>query len=346
MLTVTYGAMHFLVDFICAWAMFGSFLGGERGYFYILIYNFCAFALQMPAGTVLDLLRSRDDGSRRKWLAPGCAVLGAVLTVLGALTHPAVLGLGNALFHTGGGVDVTRRDFACRRGGRDLGVFVAPGAVGLYLGTLLGKKESGLLILLAAAGILAAGAGLLIVLKRRTAEQPLTFSGKTEKSKLPVLILCCFAVVILRSWTGFEAGFDWKKDALPGFFAVLAVAGGKAAGGFLAARFGTGKTVAVTLLLAAVCFLFGQQPVFGLAALLLFNMSMPSTLYLLGKHMPDMLGFSFGLLTFGLFLGFLPVYGELKLPIGPQLACAAGSVLSAALMLLGWKAVDRDRISA
>jgi FSR family fosmidomycin resistance protein-like MFS transporter len=75
-------------------------------------------------------------------------------------------------------------------------------------------------------------------------------------------------------------------------------------------------------------------------------MSMPSTLYLLGKHMPDMLGFSFGLLTFGLFLGFLPVYGELKLPIGPQLACAAGSVLSAALMLLAWKAVDRDRISA
>jgi len=42
--------------------------------------------------------------------------------------------------------------------------------------------------------------------------------------------------------------------------------------------------------------------------MLLFNMTMPVTLWAMAKIMPGAKGFAFGLLTFGLFLGFLPVY--------------------------------------
>lgn len=346
MLSVAYGIAHFFVDFICAWAMFGSFLSGDGAYLNILVYNFCAFALQMPLGTLLDLARSKAGERLKDWLALLWSGMGVLLTVAGAVTGPALLGIGNALFHVGGGLDVTVLDFSKCRGGRDLGVFVAPGAVGLYLGTQLGKTGSGYLTLVLAGAILAVLMCILI-LNKRSASHPAAFSSeKGETAKLPMLILCCFAVVILRSWTGFEASFDWKSGAVLGGLAVLAVASGKAVGGFLAARFGPGKTVSVTLLLAAVCFLLGGEPVFGLAALLLFNMSMPVTLYLLAKHMPELMGFSFGLLTFGLFLGFLPVYADLRLPVSPQIIGAVGSVASALLMLLAWKAVEHDRVSA
>lgn len=346
MLTAAYSVMHFLVDFICAWAMFGFFLSDEGAYLNILIYNFCAFALQMPLGTLLDLARRRAGERLKNWLAPICAALGTALTVAGALTNPLLLGLGNALFHVGGGLDVTAADFADHRGGKLLGVFVAPGALGLFLGTRLGKAGSGWLTLLLAVAALAASLGFLIFHKRKPSQTEAEFAGKAEKANLPVLILCCFAVVVFRSWTGFEAGFGWKSDVFLGMIAVLAVASGKAAGGFLGSRLGHGKTAMATLLLAAVCFLLGESPVFGLAALFLFNMSMPVTLYLLAKHMPELMGFSFGLLTFGLFLGFLPVYARLKDPLTPPVICAAGSLVSALLMVAAWKAVDRDRVSA
>lgn len=338
MVTAIYSVMHFFVDFLCAWAMFACFQTGAYQNF--LIYNFCAFALQMPLGTLLDVLRSRSDGRLRQKLGLIWAGAGVLLTGLGALTHPAVLGIGNALFHVGGGLDVICEDMSRGREGKNLGIFVAPGAVGLYLGTRLGKVGSGMLTLILPLCILTALCAVLIYLN--PGEIP---RGKSAKVKnIPLLLLCCFAVVILRSWTGFLATFSWKAEA--GFLAVLAVALGKALGGFASARFGAGKTMLVTLLLAAGCFLLGEIPVLGVAALLLFNMSMPVTLYLLAKNMPETPGFAFGLLTFGLFMGFLPVYTGMEVPLPGGVAGAVGSVISAVLMGIAWKAVKQDAVSA
>ena len=343
MLTILYSAMHFLVDFLCAWAMFGFFQAGKDAYLNILIYNFCAFALQMPFGTLMDLLKVKS--SRQKWLPLGCAALGAVLTVAGTLTHPAVLGVGNALFHVGGGLDVIREDFANKRRGRNLGIFVAPGAIGLYFGTQLGKGEISFLPLIAA-GCLLAGLFWLLAMDKRKEGQGIAPEVIGKKGNISLLVVCCFAVVILRSYTGFAASFPWKSGAMLGLVAVIATASGKAIGGFLSARFGAGKTMTVTLGLAAGCFLLGENPVFGVAALLLFNMSMPVTLYLLAEALPEMAGFSFGLLTFGLFIGFLPVYFGADLPVSSGVIGAIGSVVSAVLMVIGWKAVKHDRVSS
>ena len=303
---VSYSLLHFLVDGVCAWGMLGRFGGFDE----ILLYNFCAFVLQLPLGAVLDRL-----GGKRMpmvFAAAGCA-----LTLLGACTSPLLLGLGNAAFHVGGGVDVIRDGGRCER----LGIFVAPGALGLYLGGLLSGRELSLLPVLILMG-------LLLIPLRGTEELPVE---PTKKAAVP-LALSCFAVVVLRSFVGFQVVFPWKTGWLA-FAAVAAVVLGKMAGGILAAKFGARQVTVRSLAAAAVFFALGELPVFGLCALLCFNMTMPLTLYALWRRFPRNPGTVFGSLTLALFLGFLPAAFGINIPIGGVL----GSILS---LLLLWKAVE------
>ena len=404
-MTGLYAALHFLVDGLCALAMFGKFIPEEGGYFYILLYNFCAFALQMPLGVLLDALnhlygkrRRRGNGGRGKpdyaFLTAGTGVL---CTILGGVTHPVILGIGNALFHVGGGVGTIREDHAANRRGAWLGVFVAPGALGLYLGNLIAAGSragrygwslwfSGvsifMLFLLWVGKLRLQGHPFILkedVQKqpgsghgnegmsrlqperacgdnpvsepenvcRRYQVQPRTESmyrksmcGKNPAQPQPVwrnvrLAICSLLVVILRSYIGMAVGFPWKTGVLAGLLSVLALVGGKIAGGFLAAGAGASRTAVISLVMAALCYLFSSWMPAGLAALFLFNMTMPITLYWVVCAFPQMPGFAFGFLTFALFLGFLPGYFELQ-PLwnGNGIGCA-GSVLSLLLLTAG-----------
>ena len=72
----------------------------------------------------------------------------------------------------------------------------------------------------------------------------------------------------------------------------------------------------------------------GILALLFFNMTMPLTLFLMWKEMREQPGLAFGVLTFALFLGFLPVYFQNVLPMDYRLTGSLGSLLSL-VMLMG-----------
>ena len=307
-MTALYSVLHFLVDGVCAWAMLGRLAGGMEAY---LFYNFCAFALQLPFGAVLDRL----GGRRTPALFAG---LGCALTLIGAFTNPVVLGIGNALFHVGGGVDVIRDGGKCEK----LGIFVAPGAMGLYVGGLLAGTDPRLLL------IVAAVMAVMLVFVRGAGE-----ISTAPSQKPPVfLFLSCFSVVVLRSFVGFQVVFPWKTGALA-LAATASVVLGKMAGGLLAARFGAKRVTVCSLTAAAVCYLLGDIPAFGLLALLCFNMTMPLTLYALWRRFPEYPGTVFGSLTLALFLGFLPTCFGLDIPIGGVF----GSILS---LLLLWKAVE------
>lgn len=308
----------------------------------MLVYNFCAFALQLPLGTMLDVAAGYTSGRIKKILPLIWTILGVAAVILGVFSQAWILGLGNALFHVGAGVDVIQEDFSRKQGGRLLGVFVSPGAVGLYLGRVLGAAPQSREFLLAA-GLLAVFTGCVCLPKREFFGSENWESSKVSNAGVWMGV-CCFLVVILRSLTGFYVNFPWKADRVLGWLAVLAVASGKLAGGFCSARYGTGKTVLATLLLASVCFLFGDCWGLGLTALFLFNMSMPVTLYLLAVKMPNMPGFSFGLLTFGLFLGFLPLYAGVNLPFGPALTGMVGSIVSLGILWLCRKEMDHAQV--
>lgn len=387
-MTVLYSILHLLVDGLCAMAMFGRYLPGEHGYFYILLYNFCAFALQMPLGVLLDALNTRQGcGKGNPDYAYITAVLGVLCTIAGVVTHPLVLGIGNALFHVGGGVGTIREDRETNGRGARLGIFVAPGALGLYLGTIAaagsGTGRMGWSACYVSAGIFMLAllfAGKLYLrgyfpkcktvgLERqenlggeyglsyfrpesgaRRLESDCRESGarglengygknslplpQTVKGKI-VLSVCCLLVVILRSYIGMNVAFPWKTEALAGILGVLALVGGKMAGGILAAWKGAFRTAVLSLAAGAFCYLFSAAMPMGLAALFLFNMTMPVTLYWMVCAFPQMPGFAFGFLTFALFLGFLPGYfGMPSLWSGNVHGCV-GSVLSLLLLAAG-----------
>lgn len=378
-MTVLYSILHLLVDGLCAIAMFGRYIPQKDGYFYILLYNFCAFALQMPFGVLLDALNLREKKGKagKTDFAFLTVTAGVLCTVAGAVIHPVLLGIGNALFHVGGGVGSIREDQAGHRRGRGLGLFVAPGALGLYLGNLIavrnpfGVREHGAgeVLLAAIAGTadissalrqflqgwnlwyLCVSAIMLLLLYmgirclRRSHIEGVgeKLSGNASGAECSLspgggavrLMFCCLMVVVLRSYIGMAVAFPWKTGTLAGLLSVLALAGGKAAGGFLGAWKGTFRTAVVSLTAAAFCYFFSFLMPMGLAALFLFNMTMPITLYWMILAFPQMPGSAFGFLTFALFLGFLPGYfGMQPLWSGNVLGCM-GSVLSLLLLAAG-----------
>ena len=340
MLTALFSGMHFLEDGLCAAAMFSAFIGRPDGQTAVLIYDFCAFALQAVFGAVLDLLNTGAESERKRMVRSAiCAVLGVLITFIGVFAGPVFLGCGNALFHVGGGVGTIYEDRRKRRGGRNLGVFVAPGALGLYLGTVFGKSTASGNYLLFSGLLLLIFAGLavllfrLVIRKNGACAEKSEETGRTGTPAALLAVFLCFLVVVLRSYTGMAIGFSWKTGFFMSLISVLAVVLGKVAGGFINARFGTGKTVTVTLLLAAVCYFFSDSPAAGIPALFLFNMTMPVTLYLITERYRALPGTMFGVLTLALFLGFLPVYFGFQTEIPGHIAGMALCLISMFLLL-------------
>ncbi|MBR2596513.1 MAG: hypothetical protein IKE06_09355, partial [Solobacterium sp.] len=102
-------------------------------------------------------------------------------------------------------------------------------------------------------------------------------------------------------------------------------------GGFAAAKYGRLHSAVITLVMAAVLFAVPVMPA-GLLALFLFNMTMPMTLYRLYQALPEQPGFAFGLLTFALFIGFVPKLAGLT--FNPVLFAGIGCLISTGLFML------------
>lgn len=290
-LLALYSAAHFWVDLSCALLVFRTMADGPDFALCLLLYNFCAFALQMPLGLLAD-----------RWNRNGLtAAAGCVLTALAYLVPLPVsaavtAGVGNALFHLGGGIDVLNRS---GEKAWALGIYVSPGALGLFLGTLWGRGTSPALWL-GPLGLLVL-TGLLLALRRGpSGNAAVDVSGEYA----PLLPL--FLVVVLRSYMGMNQSFSWKADWA--LVLTLALVLGKTAGGFAMDRLGARRASGWSLGLASALYLASALPLPGILAVFLFNMTMPVTLWAAARMVPGAKGFTFGLLTFALFLGFLPSF--------------------------------------
>ena len=118
---------HFAVDGLCAAVIFGQISG--EGTTLILLYNTLAFSTQCLVGLLEDRI-----GHVRLVEAFSLILLALGFFVPAPMTVKiCMIGLGNSLFHVTGGIETLQN---CRGKARDLGIFVAPGAVGLVLGTV------------------------------------------------------------------------------------------------------------------------------------------------------------------------------------------------------------------
>ena len=301
-----YSAAHFWVDLSCAFLLFRTLSGSPQWMLCLLLYNFCAFALQMPLGLLAD-----------RWNRNGLtAAAGCVLTALACLSPVPLLtavtaGVGNALFH--------------------LGVFISPGAVGLYIGTIWGQSAGPWL------GLAPLGPLLMAALIHcPKTDRTLRSGNATPDLAAPQgygVLLPLFLVVVLRSYMGMNQSFPWKgRWAL---VLTLALALGKTAGGFLMDSLGPRRASNASLGLAAALYLASALPLPGTLAVFLFNMTMPVTLWAAARALPGAKGFAFGLLTFALFLGYLPAYlGWPSLLTGPA-AYACAALLSLVILWFG-----------
>ena len=189
-----YSLAHFWMDLSCAFLLFRTLSDSPRWGLCLLLYNFCAFALQMPLGLLADRL-----GRSQQVAAAGCVL--TALACISPLPLPAavIAGTGNALFHLGGGIAVLHcsTDRAA-----PLGVFISPGALGLYIGTVWGRNAAPWLGL--------APLGLLLMAALILRQCPRTAGTFRPGSAPPDLsapegygvLLPLFLVVVLRSYMG------------------------------------------------------------------------------------------------------------------------------------------------
>jgi len=257
--------------------------------------------MQMPVGIIADKINHNNLIA-----AAGCVLVAAGFGLTGIpVLAAAVVGLGNGMFHIGGGIDILN---ISEKKSAALGIFVSPGAFGVFLGTLLGRSGFSVSVPILVSLIFIS----ILIIFMKSVRGDLNVSNASFDPYIPpkliISVVCLFLVVCLRSYTGLAVDFPWKGFGFLGVALVCASAFGKTLGGFLFDRFGAFKTVILSLGIASVLFLFPQNPVAGVSAILLFNMTMPVTLWFMAKIIPGAKGFSFGLLTFALFLGFLPVY--------------------------------------
>ncbi len=299
-----YAIVHAIVDFCCA-AMLFSFFGKVDLVTLlklVIVYNSLAFGLQFIFGFAADNIKKYEDFS----------IFGCLFIIFGIFLYKnpllaiIILGIGNALFHVGGGII----SLEAGNGRAKLpGLFVSLGAVGLFLGTLLSSIKGFNTIWLGFLPLI--GIALLLFITPEKEKQKIYKNEANVPAYIIILLLILISICI-RSFVGL--GYDFAaKNSMPLLFTfVFAIALGKASGGFLADKFGMYNTAVIGLLLSIPLLKYGFIPQLAILGMFFFNLTMPITVTVLANMMPKYKGLAFGLSTLALLIGYLPVMCEYK----------------------------------
>ena len=322
--TFAYALCHFVVDFACVSSMLCavSRVLGESGQgsmevvaLSILLYDIVAFTLQLPIGIALDQLDKNSYAALLSYALVGAGVI-LSLVPIALLEWPAILllAIGNALFHSAGGLSVL--NISQKHAGPS-GIFIATGAIGVFLGTQsaqMGRLQIAfsLLVLL----FLCALITLVVqkVNKKYWNVHNVTFDIPRLSSNTLLAIALLSLVVALRSYAGMVMAFPWKSEMLLLVLSILGVFAGKALGGMVADRIGFRTTATFSLIVAATLFVPSWEiPVMGLLGVFFFNFTMSITLASLANILPNAKGTAFGLASFSLAVGALPALAGFRI---------------------------------
>ena len=330
-----YSVIHFVVDLACA-VLVSNLVTQKMGagtnlFIAILIYNFFAFAMQLPIGIIADKVNKNAI----------CSAIGCVLVAIGfGFTNYGIIacliaGIGNAMFHVGGGIDVLN---ISDKKATLSGIFVSTGAMGIFLGgksASIGFDKYYLIILI----LLISSVSLFWLYKK------IKDNVKNEKVISPQLniteiiaITCLIITVIIRGYVGLILAFEWKSSFILALLSIFAVVFGKMLGGIIGDRIGFMKISLISLIISALLFIFAfNNSILGILAILFFNMTMPITLTALSNLLFNNKGMAFGLLTVALFIGSIPVFFGYKDAVFSQVGLCITSLVSAVALYVGIK---------
>ena len=131
-ITIIYSIIHFIVDLACC-ILVTNLVTQKMGqnvnlFIAIILYNFFAFAVQFPIGIIADKVNKNAI----------CSAIGCMLVAIAfgfsdfGMIACTVAGIGNAMFHVGGGIDVLN---VSDKKATLSGIFVSTGALGIFLGS-------------------------------------------------------------------------------------------------------------------------------------------------------------------------------------------------------------------
>lgn len=299
----------------------------------LLLYNALAFAAQPAIGLLVDRVRRP-----REAVFASLGLTGLALLIAGQpLLVVSLAGLASAVFHVGGGsiaINVTP-DRAT-----GLGVFAAPGVIGLACGTALAVtghfNPEVFLVLLALVGV---GFGLM----SRSTSSDRSQSGIPALDDHDLIVVALLAAIALRSalWSTFEWVLAGNLPLL--LIAALAAGAGKLIGGVLADRLGWRRWTIGALAIAAPLLVIGPGSVVTfLIGLALLQSVTPVALATVAKMLPGRPGVAAGLsLGLSIAVGGLFVFGGL----GPLIAAPLVTVsLIAGIGAAMWWALRRGKI--
>ena len=313
---LVYGSSHALVDLVCAASVFSIFSKQivDSNYFIslVILYNVLAFGLQMAIGLFSDYFKSPRL----------VAFLGCIFVMISAFTFllfPIIAvvfaGVGNALFHIGGGSIslnlISKKVIAP-------GIFVAPGALGLFVGIFLGK--TGQFIAWPFIVVLFIFSLLMFSIKKPKMDYTQEKIPKKESNYFFIILFLILLSIAIRSFIGMVMVFPWKINFDLALILTLSIVLGKGIGGFLADKFGWILVGVGALILSIPFLIFGANiPILAMIGMFLFNITMPITLVAISNILPGRPGFAFGLTCLALIIGALPAFTILKQVFGGKM---------------------------
>ena len=240
-----YGITHALVDAACAGIVFADFNRGSDFLFIVVLYNVLGFGLQPLLGELVDKAQKPVIS----------AIIGCALTAFAAVTYKFTIvaivlaGVGNALFHVSGGIvclNMSNKKAAIP------GIYVAPGTIGLFIGTLIGKSGH-----FSPYPFVLLFVTLMIFIYKIKAPQ-INYDNNIEvkHSKYELIILLLLISISIRSFVGMAVVFPWKTNTSLLYVLIFSVFLGKALGGVFADKFGWIK---ITILGLAFSVLSNKQ---------------------------------------------------------------------------------------
>lgn len=330
-----YSIIHFIVDLSCA-ILVSNLVTNKIGvstnlFIAIFIYNFFAFAMQLPIGIIADKINKNAI----------CSAIGCLLVAIAfgfsdfGIIACFIAGIGNAMFHVGGGIDVLN---ISDRKATLSGIFVSTGAMGIFLGgksVVIGFNKYYIVII----SLLLSTIALFELYKQ------IKDKVKNEKVMIPeinntkiIAIACLIFTVIVRSYIGLILSFEWKSNFILALISIFAVVFGKMLGGIIGDKIGFIKISLISLIVSAFLFIFAfNNSILGILAILFFNMTMPITLTALSNMLFNNKGMAFGLLTVALFIGAVPVFFGYTNVIFNPIGLFVTTILSAIILFIGIK---------
>ena len=297
-----YSVAHALVDGACAALLFAIIASGRNDLQnlvqFVLIYDVIAFSTQPIFGLLVDALEAPAQMAAVGIVLVAASILMMRVPLLAVVTA----GIGNAVFHIGGGFV----SLNLAPGKATLpGIYVAPGALGLTIGIMIGKN--GGFVAWPFILLLLVSASLILGLPRPEVPAPRTLPGNLRWFETVIMLL--LVSVVIRSLVGQSLILPWKSDPVLLLVLTMAIVLGKALGGILADRFGWSVVALSGLAFSAFLLtFFAPNPALAIAGTFLFNLSMPVTLACLADMLPGKSGFAFGLTALALIVGALPAF--------------------------------------